>query len=399
MSQDRDDGDRPQQRLRAGAGALAGRRVLYLEPYDGGSHAVFGRLLMAGVQADWTALTLPGRHWKWHVRAFPAWLQREHAATIAARPVDLVVASSYVNLAEVRGLLPALAEVPALLYFHENQFAYPSADGGAPDFHYGYSQLLSALAAQAVVFNSHYNRDTFLAAARGLLRRMPSPRLSGLVAAVEARSAVLPPLFMVPAYGGDGAPVGEQGPLILWNHRWEHDKGPEAFFAAMEALDAAGLPFRLAVCGGRYAAAPPVFARAEARFASRLVHWGEIAGRDPYVALLQRADVVVSTAKHEFFGVAVMEACAAGAYALVPDRLAYRELYPPAHRYGDAADLVTRLTALCRAYVAGDRLRARHEDVVAPYAMERLLPRYEASLAVVCAGPMGEKRVVESSGN
>ena len=35
-------------------------RILYVEPYEGGSHAAFGRVLMRGIAAEWTALTLLG---------------------------------------------------------------------------------------------------------------------------------------------------------------------------------------------------------------------------------------------------------------------------------------------------------------------------------------------------
>lgn len=39
--------------------------------------------------------------------------------------------------------------------------------------------------------------------------------------------------------------------------------------------------------------------------------------------------------KFEFFGMAVMEAVRAGCSPFVPDRLAYRELFPEQYRYQD----------------------------------------------------------------
>ena len=39
-------------------------RILYLEPFEGGSHAAFGAALREGVDANWVWLSLPARHWK-----------------------------------------------------------------------------------------------------------------------------------------------------------------------------------------------------------------------------------------------------------------------------------------------------------------------------------------------
>ena len=54
--------------------------------------------------------------------------------------------------------------------------------------------------------------------------------------------------------------------------------------------------------------------------------------------LQQEADVVVSTALHEFQGLAVMQAVAAGCVPVVPDRLAYRETYAEEFRYPSCPD-------------------------------------------------------------
>ena len=47
-----------------------------------------------------------------------------------------------------------------------------------------------------------------------------------------------------------------------------------------------------------------------------------------YAALLWAADLVVSTAIHEFFGVAVVEAIYCGCRPVLPWRLSYPELIP-----------------------------------------------------------------------
>jgi len=107
--------------------------------------------------------------------------------------------------------------------------------------------------------------------------------------------------------------------------------------------------------GESFAEAPAVFEEARVWLAEggHVEHWGYAASRAEYAALLHRADVVVSTANHEFFGVSVVEgvrarvcvppvacrrqpavalACSqvlAGCVPLCLARLAYPELLEP----------------------------------------------------------------------
>ena len=58
-----------------------------------------------------------------------------------------------------------------------------------------------------------------------------------------------------------------------------------------------------------------------------MVQFGFAPLRD-YRRLLLASDIVVSTALQEFFGISVMEAVAAGAFPVLPDRLSYPHLIP-----------------------------------------------------------------------
>jgi hypothetical protein len=69
------------------------------------------------------------------------------------------------------------------------------------------------------------------------------------------------------------------------------------------------------------------------QFPSLLKHCGFIESAVEYRQLLQSADVVLSTALHDFQGIAVLEGVAAGALPVVPNRLAYQELFSEQHRY------------------------------------------------------------------
>jgi glycosyltransferase involved in cell wall biosynthesis len=118
------------------------------------------------------------------------------------------------------------------------------------------------------------------------------------------------------------------GPLrILWAARWEHDKNPEDFFRALEILRWRSVEFRLSVIGEQFRETPEIFMRARQEFADRIDRWGYQDSRAEYEAALAEADVFVSTARHEFFGLCAVEAALAGAIPLLPNRLAYPEIF------------------------------------------------------------------------
>ena len=139
-------------------------------------------------------------------------------------------------------------------------------------------------------------------------------------------------------------------PVLLWNHRCEYDKNPEGFFESLFDLERAGVNFRLVVLGEQFREAPPIFASAQKILKHRIEQYGYVAGRKEYQAWLERADVVVSTAWHEFFGLAVLEAVAAGCLPLLPRRLSYPELIPEEVHgdclYDDEGDFKKKLRAI-----------------------------------------------------
>mgnify|MGYP006424725321 CR=1 FL=1 len=323
------------------------QRILLLSAYQADSHAWWtGWLQQAFPDIDWRLLTLPGRHFKWRIRGNPlSWLDRIEAAS---EGVDRVIATSMVDLATLRGLYPPLATLAIDYYFHENQFAYPVGPDQRPSLEPQIVQLYGALAADRLLFNSEWNRTSFLEGVETLLRRMPDAVPSGIVERLAPKTHVVPvPITPVPSDPAGHAQLVDRDPrLILWNHRWEYDKAPEVFAEALLALADRGVDFRLALLGGRPARTPAVLAQIEARLGDRIVANGRVP-RAEYDALLRRAGIVVSTAIHEFQGLGMLEATAAGATPLVPDALVYPEQYPTEYRYppGDAHALEWRLAA------------------------------------------------------
>lgn len=309
-------------------------RVLLLSAYEAVSHRYWAQSLMAQLEeVSWTLLALPPRHFAWRIRGNPlSWMLKEHDTL--SQQFDVVLATSMVDLATLIGLFPHLGRAKKVVYFHENQFAYPESSDQIPQIEAKMVNLYTALAADYVAFNSAYNRDSFIEGARAFLKKMPENLpMAKPLAALRERSQVLPVPILAPSKSPQPKGIKSAAPQrIVWNHRWEYDKNPDDFFAVLFALSDTGVSFELAVLGQRFRQAPAIFAEAEQRLATHIVAWGP-QPEDAYRDLLDSADIVVSTTWHEFQGLAIMEAAQRGALPLVPNRLCFPALYPPEYRY------------------------------------------------------------------
>lgn len=305
-------------------------RGLLLSAYDAGSHQHWRRGLLEWVSAEWTVLNLPPRHFRWRIRGNPlSWFQ-EVNELLERQQFDFLLCTSMVDLSALRGLCPKLVQIPNYVYFHENQFSYPMRDGKV-DANLAILNLYTALAADQVVFNSEYNRQSMLDGIETFLATMPDCVPSDVREVVEQKSMVLP--VGIQQYCLGSAPRRVDGPIhLIWNHRWEYDKAPERLFHALDVLESREVSFMVDVVGQRFRAVPDCFEEGRLRWAHRIRHWGFLETTD-YQQALSEADVVVSTAIHEFQGLSVLNGMAHGCMPIVPDRLAYVETVPKQWRY------------------------------------------------------------------
>lgn len=335
-------------------------RVLALHPYHGGSHRDFLLGWSKRSQHEFTVETLPARHFKWRIRQASIGLaQKAKQLEALGRQFDAIFTTSILDAAELRGLLPpAYRNLPLIVYFHENQLVYPSRKVDARDAHFSLINWASALAADASWFNSDFNRRSLLSGLEDLLRKMPDEKSLDTLDEIRIRSTV-EPLGLVA-----GTPHFSKGGSlhIAWVGRWEHDKRPDLFFQALGRLKEAGVDFQLTCLGQHFRTIPDAFVQAERELREQLVHFGFVEDRAVYERLLEPVDVVVSTADHEFFGLALLEAVGRGAIPLVPHRLVYPELYPEACLYDGSQDaLVRHLSALAKEKSQFGTLQARYE--------------------------------------
>lgn len=333
------------------------KRVLLLEPYYGGSHKQFLAGVQQWVDAEFVLLSLPARKWKMRMQFSAIWFVEQIKAMPATEQrFDVVLCSTFVDVAVLRALLCSLPhwnqKAFVKTYFHENQFAYPSQQKDISMRQFTSINCSTALASDGCAFNSYYNLDSFVSGVHKVTKFASDMRIAKSVEAIRRKSVVLSPGMDYSFIDERPVPAKIDGPpVIVWNHRWEHDKGPEVFFAALYSIQKKSIPFRLIVLGESYANMPACFAEAEKRLKNEILHFAYAESRKHYAELLRLGDIVVSTAKHEFFGISVLEAIRAGCYPLLPDSLSYPELYPKEFQYSSGT-LAQRLAELLQSPVS-----------------------------------------------
>ena len=312
------------------------KTIWLLSAYRSASHAAWADdLIDTFNDFDWFKLELTGRHFRWRIRGNPlSWLNK-----IPAEQPDLILATSMVDLATLKGLHPHLANTPCFYYFHENQFAYPISKQQHQSVDPQMVQLYGALAASKLLFNSAYNRDSFLKGIDKLLKRLPDEVPDNITSRLKSKADILPVAIKKLAYKGK-----KNKQLILWNHRWEYDKAPQVFADALIKLKNMDVSFQLALLGDRAEQKPAYLLQIENEFRDQILI-NEKVSKVNYLKYLQLSSIVVSTAIHEFQGLSMLEAVSAGATPVVPDDLCYQEQYAVEFRYkpGDSDALAEKL--------------------------------------------------------
>src|SRR6056297_1192505 len=122
-------------------------KVLFLEPFYGGSHKDVADGICRHSRHQMDLYTLPARFWKWRMRGAALYFIQ------AVNPIsdyDALLVSDLMSLSDLKALAGGRLP-PALIYFHENQLTYPVAPGEVRDVHFGFTDITSALAADRVL--------------------------------------------------------------------------------------------------------------------------------------------------------------------------------------------------------------------------------------------------------
>jgi len=251
---------------------------------------------------------------------------------------DAIFVTSLTDVAALRSALPqGWRDVPIILYMHENQLAYPTSD--ERDASFAFTNLQSVVTADLAIFNSKWNLDSFIAGIESLLEKSWDTSLNNIGERVRAISTVawvpieLPPEDLRVLHNTNNAGrSNESGPIrIVWPHRWEHDKGPEKLLQ-LAREHSEKLNLRWIILGEQFTEIPESLKVFRDEFRERIDHMGYVESKGEYWKWLSKADWVLSTADHEFFGIAVVEALLAGCLPWLPQKLSYPELLPACAR-------------------------------------------------------------------
>ncbi len=331
-------------------------KILAVEPFYGGSHGSFVDGLIRHSSHKIELLHSAAYRWKWRYASSAFRFHQEIKSKLAG--VNLFFCSNVFDLFSAMTLVPELRDIAKVVYFHENQATYPVQTGKKRDMHYVLQDLKTIFAADLALFNSSWNMKSLQDNSRMLLDRFPDKGID-LDSLLQGNTALkVQPLGIdlqsLLTYKKEIAPAV---PTLLWNHRWEYDKNPALLYKGLCSLQKEKVAFKLIVCGEQKKKYPDVLDQIKREFEDEIVSWGELSRAD-YTKALQTADISLSTSDHEFFGISVCEAIAAGCVPLLPNRLSYPELLPgDLHAellYSADSDFFSKLKGLVKSFASGE---------------------------------------------
>ena len=357
-------------------------KILLIEPYYTGSHKKWANDYRRLSNHNVKILSLKGQFWKWRMHGGAVTLA-DKFNKINWKP-NLIIATDMLDFTTFLSLTRKKTyNIPAIIYFHENQISYPWSPNDIDvkknrDSHYGFINYSSALSSDHILFNSNYHMNTFVNELNPFLKNFPDHNELDSINIIKRKSKTLHLGLDLKRFDLKKIKKKEK-PSILWNHRWEYDKNPELFFSVLEKVKNEGYKFNLIVIGENFSQSPEIFDRAKKNFKDELIHWGYAKTFELYAELLWRADILPVTSNQEFFGISVMEAIYCGNWPILPNRLTYPELLPEVNHkeniYQDEKDLYKKII---NAIVNIENIRkTKLSSIASKFSWDIMVPVYD----------------------
>ena len=150
--------------------------------------------------------------------------------------------------------------------------------------------------------------DSFVQGIERLIEHAPDTTMGDIGERVRSRSTVawvpveLPPPDIEVLHIRDN----DVPKTILWPHRWEHDKGPDQLLEVARKYKGE-LNLRWIILGQQFKEVPEALETFQSEFADDIDHTGFVESKLEYWNWLAKADWVLSTAQHEFFGILLFQ--------------------------------------------------------------------------------------------
>ena len=299
--------------------------IAAIETFYGGAHRVFIDGLIKHSRHNIILFTLPDQLWRYRMKLSASEIIQN---VDNLKDFDLIFVTSLCNIAELKALVGPTCP-PMVLYVHENQLTYPRSDQQKRDLQAEWIDFMNSVTADVVIYNSNFHRNSYHQELRTFIKEIPYTPLSSeyWVKRAQQRSVTIYP-------GTDTADICSKKSSvnnvarIVWNHRWEYDKQPTLFLKTLIQCMDAGYDFEVILLGESSSNASKKYKNLINQLSKYLFHYGYVDSREKYFSLLASADIVVSTAIQENFGLSIVEAVQCGCFPLLPNRLSYPELIP-----------------------------------------------------------------------
>ncbi len=352
-------------------------KILFIEPFFGGSHKHFAEGLKKNSSHKIDLVTMPGCNWNWRVRGAALYFSK---CIDNIEKYDGIITTNLMRLSDFKVLIEKKLP-PVMVYFHENQLTYPLAPKEKRNAHLCMSDVSTALCADRVLFNSSFHEASFFNAVSEFTGNVPDYSPDWVLDKIKKKSGFIYPGCCFDELIEHKNVEKTEPPLIIWNHRWSYDKNARSFFHALGILMENDIDFRLVVLGENSGQIPDDFINAKKKFKDKIVCYGFVRDRKEYIDWLKKGDVVVSTAIQENFGIAIVEAMRYGCIPLLPDRLSYPEILPeefhPEFLYKSQRQLIEKLTDIILKRILYQSKVNGLDEVLNKYSWENIINLYD----------------------